>query len=166
MAPDSKGRWRRLLSRLALASASVTLALLGLEAATRLAWAPSESGRWDRGAPRPANLPELTPDDIGRPQRRGIFKGGHYRSNRTGLRGPDYPLHPSPGVFRIAIVGDSVVFGSGVDDDDTYAAKLEARLNRDRAGRYEVLNAGHPGLTSGRALPRTHPGRLRCLLRG
>jgi hypothetical protein len=67
------------------------------------------------------------------------------------MRGRDYPLEKPPGTYRIALLGPSLVMGSGVADGDTFAALLEERLNRSRgaqaAERYEVLNFGVPGFS-------------------
>ncbi len=50
-----------------------------------------------------------------------------YRSNRQGFRsGRDFTLSV-PG-RRIAFLGDSYTFGSGVEDDETFAAVLETQL--------------------------------------
>jgi len=69
--------------------------------------------------------------------------------NRWGMRDKDYELRPSLGTFRIAIVGPSNVMGWGVGDGETFEALVEARLNREQAGKpftkYEILNFGVPG---------------------
>lgn len=69
-----------------------------------------------------------------------------YRLNSFGLRGPPFPIEKPSGAIRIAVVGDSFVFGSGVEEPDTLPAKLTSRL-RDRfpAAMVEVLNLGVPG---------------------
>src|SRR5690606_22323976 len=56
--------------------------------------------------------------------------------NRQGYRGADWPDDPAEG--EILIVGDSQVFGLGVDDDQTFAAGLAEHTGR------PVLNAGVP----------------------
>lgn len=48
---------------------------------------------------------------------------------------------------RVAILGDSTVFGWGVDDGGTVADGLELALNR-RGVEVEVLNAGQPGYST------------------
>jgi len=67
--------------------------------------------------------------------------------NRWGFRGHDFPLEKGKGVFRVAVVGDSVVFERFAQNDDTtWTARLEKELN-ERQHRYkvEVINAGITG---------------------
>lgn len=69
-----------------------------------------------------------------------------YQLNNHGLRGPDFTPRPAPGTLRVAVVGDSYVFGLGVGDDETLPMRLQARLPPPRhAARLEVLNLGIPG---------------------
>jgi hypothetical protein len=69
--------------------------------------------------------------------------------NRWGMRDQDYELKPAPGTYRMAILGPSNVMGWGVGDGETFEALVEARLNREQAGKpfakYEILNFGVPG---------------------
>ena len=77
-----------------------------------------------------------------------IRKGGavHESSNRFGLRGSPDLRREKGSKFRIAAIGDSVTFGLGLADSQTYPAQLERLLNRRAGGpRFEVLNAGLPG---------------------
>jgi acyl-CoA thioesterase-1 len=53
----------------------------------------------------------------------------------------------------IAALGDSLTAGLGVDPDDNYPAKLQARLNAE-GYRYRVVNAGVSGDTSSQGLNR------------
>jgi lysophospholipase L1-like esterase len=80
---------------------------------------------------------------------RGIFKRTYYRTNRIGLRGPNYAPSPRQGIYRIAIGGDSFTAGSGVFEEDAYPAVLEGLLNHATGGpRVEVINAGRGGLSA------------------
>ena len=69
--------------------------------------------------------------------------------NAQRLRGGrEYAPQPPSGVTRLAVLGDSMVFGWGAEDDETYPAQLERLLSG--AGRaVEVLNAGFPGTCLG-----------------
>jgi hypothetical protein len=69
-----------------------------------------------------------------------------YRTNAFGLREPAFDAVKAQGVVRVALVGDSFVYGIGVDEDDTLRAHLAERLaNRWPDQRFEVLNLGIPG---------------------
>lgn len=48
--------------------------------------------------------------------------------NRQGLRGPEIGYERKPGTFRIMVVGDSAMFGSGVDNDHTVPVLLGKAL--------------------------------------
>jgi lysophospholipase L1-like esterase len=60
-----------------------------------------------------------------------------------------YATDPPAGVTRLAVLGDSVAFGWGAEDDESYPARLEALLERKAAGRFEVINAAFPGTCLG-----------------
>ena len=71
------------------------------------------------------------------------YAGVPVRTNDAGLRGG--PLRPrEPGRMRVALVGDSFVFGSGVHEQHTLAAQLELALGK-LGQPAEVLNFGVPG---------------------
>lgn len=70
--------------------------------------------------------------------------------NGQRFRGPrEYAVRPPPGVTRVAVLGDSMTFGWGVEDAETYPAQLERMLVERAAGGYEVINAGYPGTCLG-----------------
>jgi len=67
------------------------------------------------------------------------------RTNQLGFRGPEVQVPKPAGVFRILLLGDSVAFGWGVNDDVTFARRLEREWNADPQRRpIEVVNTGHP----------------------
>jgi hypothetical protein len=47
--------------------------------------------------------------------------------NREGYRGPEHALAPTPGRTRVVMLGDSIAYGAGVKDDETFSALLEKR---------------------------------------
>jgi hypothetical protein len=65
--------------------------------------------------------------------------------NSLGFRGPDRSLEPTPGKFRIICVGGSNVWGTRVEEYESWPARLEAHLNAACPDRYEVWNLGVPG---------------------
>jgi len=68
------------------------------------------------------------------------------RINSLGLRGPEIERTPPPGRTRILAIGDSMTFGYYLEEDETWPARLQARL-RDRGLDVEVVNAGCGGWT-------------------
>ncbi|HEY8241431.1 MAG TPA: GDSL-type esterase/lipase family protein [Kiritimatiellia bacterium] len=63
------------------------------------------------------------------------------RINNLGLRGPD--IDPSALKRRVILcLGDSITYGYGVADGETWPAQLQAALDVARPGEYLALNAG------------------------
>lgn len=65
--------------------------------------------------------------------------------NQDGLREREVGQSKPPGVFRVAVIGDSITFGWGVEQGETLSRQLETLLNRQQAAgsvRFEVLNFG------------------------
>ena len=89
---------------------------------------------------------ELYPRDLD--WRRGVYDpylgwDQPYNSNTGGSRTvgtTTYDLQPAEDVLRVVAIGDSFVFGSYVDSDETYPAQLETLLSSG-----EVLNMGVVG---------------------
>ncbi len=67
-------------------------------------------------------------------------------TNSLGFRGGEVTATPAPGVTRVVCLGDSITFGHGVEDDETYPAVLQ-RLLADH-GEFEVINAADIGAES------------------
>jgi len=69
-------------------------------------------------------------------------------TNSIGLRSAE--VSPHKGRYRILVLGDSCTFGLGVENEESYPAQLEKRLNdgADRERRFEVINAGVPAYAS------------------
>jgi lysophospholipase L1-like esterase len=82
-----------------------------------------------------------------KPSRRWVFQGAKVATNSHGLRGRPCAVDKPPGTFRVAGLGDSVMFGWGVDQEATYMSRLEERLSRPRH-RVEALNFAVPGYNS------------------
>jgi lysophospholipase L1-like esterase len=73
-------------------------------------------------------------------------EGVHYRINEDGFRGPRHARAHPQGAFRIAVLGDSLTFGYGVDESQIYTELLGAELAEQGASRpVEVLNFGVGG---------------------
>ncbi len=66
------------------------------------------------------------------------------RINAWGFRERDFdPIKPE-GVYRIAVIGDSITYGQGVLESDRFTNLLEAHLNTGEES-YQVLNFGRRG---------------------
>jgi GDSL-like lipase/acylhydrolase family protein len=76
------------------------------------------------------------------------FLGGpdraEVRINSLGLRGPELSRVPPAGRRRVLVLGDSFVFGVGVDEGHTFSAELARELGE----AYEVVNAGVSGYST------------------
>ena len=70
--------------------------------------------------------------------------------NNHSQRGPDYPLRKQPGERRIALVGDSLTMGKGLDDADCFPQLLRDlyAAQPPAGGAPRVINAGINGWTS------------------
>jgi len=77
-------------------------------------------------------------------------RDGEYevRVNRLGFRGADIEERPAAGVHRVLVLGDSVAFGEGLIETESFPVLLEAALNAGRHGAYEVINAGVSGFNT------------------
>jgi lysophospholipase L1-like esterase len=80
-----------------------------------------------------------------RPGFRGDFLGKTVTINDLGLRGPGIRVPKPPGVRRVVCFGDSITFGYGVNDEETYAFLL-GKILAPRG--VEAVNAGVTGYTS------------------
>ncbi|MEP6495232.1 MAG: SGNH/GDSL hydrolase family protein [bacterium] len=78
------------------------------------------------------------------PLSEGVIQGKKETTNRWGMRDRDYTLDKPAGTLRIALTGPSFTMGTGVEDNETYDAYLETKLNEDASApaHYEVLNFG------------------------
>jgi hypothetical protein len=69
--------------------------------------------------------------------------------NKEGFRDRDHAVEKEPGVFRIAVLGDSYTEAFQVPQENVYSSIVETRLQRDcpafRGRRVEVLNFGVSG---------------------
>lgn len=136
----------RALARVGLVVASLLLVLGMAEVIARVTWPEVQHRPLEAPA---SGLQELSGRETARANARGLINGVFYRTNAAALRGPDYEASPAPGTSRIAIAGDSVTVGTGVDEEDTYSAVLERLLEAQPEGeQFEVINMGRGGLNA------------------
>lgn len=135
-------------------AARVARTLVGLVVATTIFFASGELltrafGLVDRLNGYARQLFEAGPSpDLPYRLRPGVnvrFGGVDVRVNALGLRGPELPATPPAGAVRILVLGDSVVFGQGVAENETFPARLAARLGERWHMPVETLNAGAQG---------------------
>jgi lysophospholipase L1-like esterase len=155
MTADTRERLRRGVGVALLALGGLGLALVGAELAARVFWEPFSPSH----PPVPEayrDLPDLrTAGELSRPNLRALNAGALFETNSAGFRGRERARPKPAGVFRIALIGDSLAMGWGVAEPDTYAARVEAALSqRAGAGSVEVLNFGLAGLDAVGAVSR------------
>ncbi len=134
--------------RLRKASVAVTAVALGLVLAGLVA-----EGAIRLLAPQPMSFPRFYAPDASAgyrlaPEHRERLTTGEYaidvRTNVLGCRGAEPSARP--GDVHVLVLGDSFMFGAGVDDDEVMSARLSAALRkRSPDATYDVLNAGVPG---------------------
>ncbi len=144
-------RARRWLFRLVAVGAALTLAFIVGEIAVRLVV----------GSPLPERLPLVQVEPHPRRAWTMTPHHDHYtyqhpvRVNALGLRGGEVEAK-QPGEVRVIALGDSLVYGQGVAEEDTLPAQLESRLNaggdKDSARKYSVINAGVRGYSTGQEM--------------
>lgn len=83
-----------------------------------------------------ARYPELDADGNQR------LREVRYRTSPDGFRDRPFERERAPGTFRIAVLGDSVAFGFGIDEADMLSRLLEERLAARFGQRVEVMNCG------------------------
>ena len=87
-----------------------------------------------------------------KPNLRVKFQRVELTTNSEGLRGPEINVEKPKGVYRIAFLGDSFVFGWGVAQAQTFVQVFQDLLNEHAKElgyeRFEVLNFGVPGYST------------------
>ncbi|MDP1526075.1 MAG: SGNH/GDSL hydrolase family protein [Rhodocyclaceae bacterium] len=76
-----------------------------------------------------------------RPNAAALLMGAQVRTDSHGFRGTDIPGTPTSGVARIAFVGDSITFGWGVAEEETFASRVVNDL-QSRGRRVDGFNLG------------------------
>ena len=72
----------------------------------------------------------------------GMDSGVRVRTNGDGFRGSNIEARKKPGELRILIVGDSVAFGLGVEEDSIFPSQLDRLLRLQPRRPIRVMNAG------------------------
>ena len=99
--------------------------------------------QWSEPAPliQPSSIPGLPYELV--PNARQRIAGIEYRTNSLGFRGEEVPLTKPKAEYRVLVLGDSIVYGATVREEDGLTAQLQRRWNQNRSdGRVRVVNAG------------------------
>lgn len=76
-----------------------------------------------------------------KPNKDTYFHLARFQTNTQGLRDREYAVTKPDHTFRVAVVGDSVTMGWGVELEETYVKRLEKRANADFTDKhYEFIN--------------------------
>lgn len=140
------GRGRRILGNIVLAAVSTAAGIAAVEAGLRLFLPQPLVERYrvaEAGGPLTRRDPELgwtlKPDIAGlagsAPWEAGLT------TNAAGFRDGPHAGTKAPGAYRVVVLGDSFVFGSGVPEDAVLTRRLAARLGPG----FEIVNLGVPG---------------------
>ncbi|MGH0031276.1 MAG: alginate O-acetyltransferase AlgX-related protein [Myxococcota bacterium] len=141
---------KRVLAPLLLVAGSLLFCALVGEVALRIAW----GGYYEKFDPeRPFGEYDFHPT-------RGLMPGKGVeqfdwnrefqiwkRHNSLGFRGPEFPLEKPPGTTRVLVLGDSMTYGTGVEYEETFSARLDAMDPT-----LHVINGGTPGYHGGHQL--------------
>lgn len=136
---ERRNRMREWLARLAIALFGVAMALGFLEVAVRLL-IDQEAATVERDPVIGHHYHPSRDEEVFSPTANRRI---HRTFNRLGFRGPDRETEKPPGVRRVAVLGDSFIASTGLDDADTLPFALERRLNElAPQARWEVLGFG------------------------
>jgi len=159
--PRDQGALSRLFVALTTLAVSLFLSLCAAEILVRMV-SPQPRLVIEPGgfySPDPPGRYRLSPGYRGRIYNRAEYSNA-IRINEAGLRGPEIEKS-AEGSLRVLVVGDSFVFGVGVEDNETFTALLPVDLSR--AGiEAEGLNAGIPafGIPDAESWLRRHGAEL------
>lgn len=146
--------------KIALALGATLFALLLIEVALRILALATDSP-WKRVAQGEIELPPKgMPAQLGqciravenprivyemRPGLDVVFEGHTLKTNALGFRGPPVDMPKPPDRRRIVGIGDSTMFGWGVDAEEAYLSRLVEMLNAAHAIRWDAVNMAVPG---------------------
>jgi hypothetical protein len=137
---------RRVFANALLLAVSLALALAAGEAGLRAFFPQPLLETYkaaDAGGPLTRRDPELgwtLKPDIAWPVGSAAWENG-LATNAAGFRDAPHADAKAPGAYRIAVLGDSFVFGSGVAQDAILTRRLAAHLGPG----FEIVNLGVPG---------------------
>ena len=149
----SLNKWSDLLLKISITMVSPLL-LIGLLEGTAYIWERRQAKSlyaWELVASRRMVWEEHPTPGAGytliKPGSHYEWQGIQVEINSHGLRDHETTYEKPSATFRILNLGDSIVMGWGVREENTYGQRLESMLNEGSSGeqRFEVINAGVPG---------------------
>ena len=141
-----KGKW---IMRLAAVGLGIAIFLMSAEIGSRMVFSrvmnfDQEMWKYTKRVKIRGKTPGIRFEH--RPLVKERLMGVELRTNASGMRGREYSADVRDEVVRIAVLGDSIALGWGVDEDRTFAAVLEDYLDSSSpvkgVRRFEVLNFG------------------------
>ena len=150
---------KRLLARIGLIGFGILAALVIAEIGFRILYPDPKPKLTDYLQPHEIYGQALRPNAQGwHTSIRGEYSA-YVRINGKGIWGRDYAYHKSGHAYRILILGDSFTTAQQVAEDAMFSSLLEKALNEGEPGRFEVINSGVPGYSTGNQLAYyTHEG--------
>ncbi|MCB9906258.1 MAG: SGNH/GDSL hydrolase family protein [Planctomycetes bacterium] len=141
LAPSLRARWVRRVPAILALGLGCLIALIVAEVGLR-AWDPLGFS-YRHEMQRYIGMRQPDPDLVyGQPRSlRTELDGVEVRFNSLGLRGPEI-LPKRPGERRILFLGDSVVFGWGVSEADTFVQLVSEEWTRRTQNPWSSVNAG------------------------
>lgn len=151
-------RKKRLNYRLILVLGAILATLAAIELVFGLFFTSWHRGREPFDLPLDGVFHRASSDlDIGwepAPRAKGLFQGSRVSINLEGLRSPEMTVAKPEQLKRIVVLGDSIVFGAGVDDEQVFCRRMEDFLAHRLAQPVEVLNLGVSGYNATQSVAR------------
>jgi len=146
MAPDRDDRSRSFLAPVLLVLLGLVLSALLAEGAARLAFRRSVADLSFQESDvyyyiDPTGARRHLPNSVGWERKWNDDGRVEVRINALGFRGPEIAEEKPEGRFRILFLGDSIVFGSRVPEEETFTSRIGRALAKSSGGRIEVANA-------------------------
>jgi lysophospholipase L1-like esterase len=133
----------RVRGRVGISALATLFGLVACEAVARLALpAPPDPDR------EPQIVYRVDPQVryVLMPNQKGWIDDGFVTTNSRGFRGREVDSPKPRGRMRIVVLGDSLAFGWGVNDAETFSSQLEQQLHARKPGLdLDVVNLGVPG---------------------
>ena len=136
---------KRLWKRLLATALGLIISMLLFEVVARVIFSRVivyniEMSKYASRVKRPSANPNISHEHI--PLSEDHLMGVDVRINSLGYRDGEFPVEKPAGTLRVAMLGDSITFGWGVEQDATFSALVEQDLARHTSSPVEVINFG------------------------